>query len=178
MLTRLALIAMFFFFIPEPAKADTTWTYTGNAMGGNGLGGNAPGGCHCAIDGTFTLDASGDPTTWDFTDGTHTLTNLDSVAVIGLTQPAGWPLLWHINVFDSNVDLFSAFYGSGFEATDSSTVNGATFGYLEGNRGTLTESISTPEASSLILLGVGCLTMMFLFAGMNLSKTLNDAAPT
>jgi hypothetical protein len=193
MIKRLAFIAAML-LIPALAKSDTVWTYTGNIMHGvtqNAT--NAPGGCGCALDGTFTLSTDilssqtqirewGSPVAWNFTDGTHTLTNANSTAAIELTQQAGGPLLWNINIANSSWDFASDFLGSAFEATDSSGVThwgdpGCCFGFLESNRGTLTESVSlgdgdhdgddpvsAPEPGSLILLGAGITALAMTIA--------------
>jgi PEP-CTERM motif len=166
MIKRLALIVAML-LIPALAKADTVWTYTGNIMHGvtqNAT--NAPGGCGCALDGTFTLNAAGVATSWDFTDGTHTLTTANSMANISLRPGIGGFLNWNINIFNSSWYFSSQFIGSGFEATDSSGVThwgdpGCCFGFLESNRGTLTESIATPEPGSLMLLTAGMALSLF-----------------
>jgi hypothetical protein len=173
MVKRLALIVAML-FIPALAKSDTVWTYTGNIMHGINPqdGSNAPGGCGCALDGTFTLNAAGTPTSWDFTDGTHTLTTADSTALISLATPPGWPQLWHIRIDGVNGDFISYFYGSAFEATDAALFNGATFGYLESNRGTLTESIAAPEPGTLMLLTAGMALALFGWISVRLNREL------
>ena len=134
------------------ASADSVWTYTGNTMTG----------CNCALDGTVTLDSSGNATAWDFTDGTHDLTQATSTGFIHHTPQTGANpfLTWTVSLHNGAFDLFSQFTGSATEATDSSfnETSQSLFGLLEGNRGVWTPGVvSTPEPATGLLLAGGLL---------------------
>jgi hypothetical protein len=137
------------------ASADSVWTYTGNTMTG----------CNCALDGSVTLNSSGNATVWDFTDGTHTLTQANSVGAIhppGTDPNQFFPTAWFVSLAGNGINLFSQFDGSAFEATDSSSVNGVIFGFLEGNKGVWTSGVvATPEPATGLLVAGG-----LLFAGI------------
>jgi hypothetical protein len=53
------------------ASADSVSSYAGNTKNG----------CNCARDGSVTLGADGSALTWDFSDGTHELTNINSSGI-------------------------------------------------------------------------------------------------
>lgn len=144
------------------ASADSVWTYTGNTMTG----------CNCSLDGSVTLDSSGNATAWDFTDGTHDLTNFNSTGHILDTTSSNNPgapafTTWEVAITTSpaglgdisqGVFLLSVFSGSAFEATDESFVNNAMFGFLEGNHGIWNQGIvATPEPATGLLVAGGLL---------------------
>ena len=144
------------------AKADTIFDYQGGVMSG----------CSCALTGSVTLSAD-NVLAYDFTDGTHTLTNLDSTGYLSPlgafqdpTQPP-FSVSWFIHVTSANGwGILIDYYGSAFEATDASGQGvgesplGA-FGYLQGHPGVWTDPpVPTPEPSTgLMVLGAG----VFLF---------------
>ncbi len=133
------------------ASADSVWTYTGNSMSG----------CNCALDGTVTLDSSGDATAWDFTDGTHELTQLTSSGSVNHSSQLGNPFqTWKILIDDGTFEFFSQFTGSAFEATDLSLndVAGTQFGFLQGNHGVWSQgTVATPEPATGLLVASGLL---------------------
>lgn len=137
------------------ASADSVWTYTGNTMTG----------CNCALDGTVTLDSSGAATAWDFTDGTHELTQLTAAGFVHHSSEAGNPFqTWTVLIDDGAFQFFSQFTGSAFEATDVSfnDVAGTQFGFLQGNHGVWAQGVvATPEPATGLLLASG-----LLFAGL------------
>ena len=134
------------------ASADSVWTYTGNTMTG----------CNCALDGTVTLDSSGDATAWDFTDGSHELTQLTSSGFIHHSPLTGSDLFqtWTIFLDNGAFTLFSQFTGSAFEATDS-MLNDSTqgkFGFIQGDHGVWAPGVvATPEPATGLLLASGLL---------------------
>lgn len=152
------------------ARSDNVWTYTGSVMAG----------CHCSLSGSVTLDSANQPVSYDFTDGTHELTNLNSLGKFETTL-LGNPLplfhTWEFQLTTSpvygdtskGITFISYFYGSYFEATDLSFVNGASFGYLEGDKGTWSDPVGTPEPGSLLLMGLG---LGLCMAGRKKLKTL------
>jgi hypothetical protein len=152
MAKRLALFVVML-FIPVVASADTVWTYTGNSFSDphTGIGPNP---CLCALDGSVTLDAAGTPVAWSFTDGTHTLTNLNSSGLINDNVSGSGSLpfsTWNIQLMDGGVMVQSNFDGSILFAHDNVAVNNMVFLEEQGNPGTW----STPEPSSLGLLAIG-----------------------
>lgn len=141
------------------ASADTTWVYTGNTMNGfvfsqqdfNGAN------CNCALDATVTLNVSGNAVAWDFTDGTHTLTNLNSTGTIDPFEQSSTPFAtWFVSLSGGGTQFFSQFFGSAGEATDFSSVNGVGFGYEEGNHGTWALGpVGAAEPATGLLVGLG-----------------------
>lgn len=134
------------------ASADSVWTYTGNSMTG----------CNCAIDGSVTLDSSGNATAWDFTDGTHELTQLTSSGFINHSpQTGGDPFqTWTVSLNNGALQFFSQFAGSVSEATDLSFDNStqSEFGFLQGNHGVWAQgTIVTPEPATGLLVASGLL---------------------
>lgn len=134
------------------ASADSVWTYTGNTMTG----------CNCALDGTVTLDNSGNATAWDFTDGTHDLTQATSTGFIHHSPPTGADpfLTWTVSLHNGAFDLFSQFSGSAFEATDSSfnESSQSLYGFLQGNHGVWAQgTAATPEPATGLLVASGLL---------------------
>lgn len=134
------------------ASADSVWTYTGNTMTG----------CNCALDGTVTLDSSGDATAWDFTDGTHELTQLTSTGFVhhGPQTGANPFQTWTVLIDDGAFEFFSQFTGSAFEATDLSFNDAAQnkFGFLEGDHGVWAQgAVVTPEPATGLLVASGLL---------------------
>jgi PEP-CTERM motif len=135
------------------ASADSIWTYAGNTMTG----------CNCALDGIVTLDSSGNATAWDFTDGTHVLTQLTSTGFINHSPQTGANPFqtWTVSIDNGAFLFFSQFVGSAGEATDLSfdDVAQSEFGFLQGNHGIWTPSltVATPEPATGLLLAGGLL---------------------
>jgi hypothetical protein len=140
------------------AFADSTWVYTGNTMNGYVFSEQSFGAanCNCALDGTVTLDASGNAVAWDF-DGTHTLTNLNSTGAIDPFEQSSTPFAtWFVSLSGGGNEFFSQFTGSAGEATDFSTTGGMGFGYEEGNHGTWAlDSVGAAEPATGLLVGLG-----------------------
>lgn len=147
------------------ASADTVWTYTGNIMDGSIPAQKSGPGCNCALAGSVTIAGPVGPflpaVAWDFTDGTHTLTQANSIAVFTASIFPGAPLFstWTVNIVGSNWFFHTQFYCSATEATDSSfgmTPDGlALFGFLEGNHGVWTQAVPSIEPATALLVGVG-----------------------
>jgi hypothetical protein len=141
------------------ASADSTWVYTGNTMNGFVFSEQSFDGanCNCALDGAVTLDASGNAVSWNFTDGTHTLTNLNSSGTIDPFERSSTPFAtWFVSLSGGGTQFFSQFVGSGSEATDFSVVNGVGFGYEEGNRGSWSMSpVGAAEPATGLFVGLG-----------------------
>jgi hypothetical protein len=140
------------------ASADSVWTYAGNSVSGAS---NVPtvNPCGCAIDGTVTLDATGNAISWNFTDGTHTLTQANSSGSISssLISNGTFFSTWSILLETGDgISLFSGFIGSTFEATDSVVAGNSLFMFEEGNHGVWTEVVATPtpEPATGLLIAV------------------------
>jgi hypothetical protein len=140
------------------ASADTVWTYAGNTMNGFVFSDQAftEPDCHCSLNGTVTMDASMNAIAWSFTDGTHTLSNLNSTGAIDPFEQSSIAFsTWFVSLSGGGINFFSQFDGSAGEATDSSSVNGTLFGYEEGNHGIWTETVATAEPATGLLVGLG-----------------------
>ena len=108
------------------ASADTVWTYDGNSTSrpDSGL---PPNPCACSLDGTILFADNGSVLAWNWTDGTHTLTNANSTAFFnphgsqGITVPF---IEWTVRVIGAGWTFSTVNYGSGFEETDIVFPNG------------------------------------------------------
>ena len=164
MKTILATLAMALFC--SCSMADSVWTYTGNSTP-DPLALSNP--CQCSLSGSVTFDSSWNATSWDFTDGTHTLTQADSTGTLSpfySGQQIGSPFrTWDISLtsLDGLLRLGTYNYGSGFEATDVSVANGSLFMNVQGHSGVWTDPpVGTPEPSSLLLLAAGLMAALTL----------------
>ena len=134
------------------ASADSVWTYTGNTMTG----------CNCALDGSVTLDSSGNATAWDFTDGTHSLTNAQQFRAIhppGTDPNQFFPTAWFVDLSGVGLFIFSQFDGTAFEATDDSFVSGPGFRLPRRaiQASGLPRMVATPEPATGLLVAGGLL---------------------
>jgi hypothetical protein len=132
------------------ASADSFWTYTGKAMTG----------CNCSLDGTVKLDSLGNATSWDFTDGTHSLTDANSSGAIhppGTDPNQFFPTAWFVDLSGVGLFIHSQFDGSAFESNDS--FSGPGFAEAEqGNPGVWTSKmVTTPEPATGLLVASGLL---------------------
>jgi hypothetical protein len=188
----LLVCSLFAIVLATPARADTTYTYTGNPFTlvqpgdscVNGVG-------ECRLTGSFTVSGTGVgpnlvnpvalfPTSFSFTDGVNTLTNLNFAAngsqkfIIGSTDANGTPTSWEIFLLDGPGTGSFGFDSIGGNLTGgcgpASTVdysgapqncqitNDAANFYDQGTW-TVSSTGGTPmsEPSSLMLLGTGLL---------------------
>jgi hypothetical protein len=158
--TLLATLALA--LLAGSASADT-WTYTGNAVGNlvaNPEGNTANG---FAIDGTVTFAAplvlnQPDPVlSFSFTQGSFTFDNSNStlnIAPFAFAQTTPF-LDWEFQVSDAKgLELFSQRYDIG-ESVDVGPA-----GAEQGNPGMWTDTVSTPEPGTLVLVGLGLLALV------------------
>lgn len=141
-------------FVVTTVSADSVWTYTGNTMNGfvNSSQSFSEPNCDCALDGTVALSSALDPVLWSFTDGTHTLTQDNSTALIDPFEQSSIPFqTWLVHIVGGGIEFWSQFTSSNGEATDFSAVNGSLFGYEEGNHGTWTASVVATEPATALL---------------------------
>jgi hypothetical protein len=117
-------------------------------------------GCNCALDGSVTLDSSGNATAWDFTDGTHSLTQADSAGAIhppGTDPNQFSPTAWFVDLSGVGLFIHSQFDGSAFESNDSFSGPGFAEGE-QGNPGVWTSKVvATPEPATGLLVAGGLL---------------------
>ena len=108
---------------------------------------------------TLTLDGNNSAISWDFTDGTHEITQWNSTGIFSQWphgfQGVGFEF-WKVDIVGSDVTLFSEFFGWHTDTTDSSTFNnGGFFGFLEGHAGTRSETIvPTPDPGTILACGL------------------------
>ena len=152
------------------AKADTVWQYQGNSINYGGMfynpgpnGGPVPIGdiqpnpCNCALTGSVTLDASGNPVAWNFTAAGDNWTSANSTGSINPVLTIGAPVvpfvLWGIELTNNLGETMFSQFGtfSMLDAYDFSS-NGL---IVQGDPGTWTDPVSTPEPGTFSLLGVG-----------------------
>jgi hypothetical protein len=159
MIVKVVLGVMVGLVVVGSAAADTVYTYTGNTMNGfvfSNQNFSEPN-CNCSLSGTVDLNSAMVAVSWSFTDGTHTLTNLNSSGTINPFDGSSTPFAtWSVSLTGGGIQFFSQNYGSHDEATDFSSVNGNLFGYEEGNPGKWTTGlVATTEPATGLLLGLG-----------------------
>jgi PEP-CTERM motif-containing protein len=164
------LIAIVLLLATTVARADTVWTYTGNTTSTPNVQRQFGNPCNCALFGSVVLDDNLKPVSWSFTDGTHTLTNVNSTGGINPIDIPGVGagalfVTWNVYLIGNDGWIIrSNNYGSPFEETDASFnfTNGFTsWLYVQGNQGIWTE-IATPEPSALALLVAGLVLIGFI----------------
>jgi hypothetical protein len=151
-----------------PSKADSTYSYTGNAF--NVFVGDAKCPPECRITGSFTVSAplpdnselTVSPTSFSFTSfngGLPTLTQLSVTSIpffLVVTGPDGSIIGWNIGLESPSYSLFwgtappncPPFMGTSCSVVDTSATDSTGAAYILGDPGTW----STPEPSSLIML--------------------------
>jgi hypothetical protein len=156
------LIAALLALLAGTVKADSIWYYAGNSTSDPDVGTftptqfiPTPNPCNCALVGSLTLDAGNNPIAWSFTEGAYTLNNTDSTIGLGINTTLfglDVPLFsrWGMVVTGAEFNFISIYDGSNYEATDY----GPSL-YVQGNKGTWTDPMSTPEPSTLALLVAG-----------------------
>lgn len=173
------VLAAVILFVPSVCMASpVTYTYTGNPYADFGGIACPP---HCSLSGSFTVSASiGDnfdgsitPTSFSFTDGSLTISNsnLASGFFLIITNSVGQITGWGIDVVTNNNDGTQNFLITGTanllalttDQTILDSISGVSLGPFAENfndPGTWTSSSvsgTTPEPSSLLLLGTGLL---------------------
>jgi hypothetical protein len=168
MAKRLAVIAVMvaMLFIPMLAKADSVWTYQGNALSAPGfLSGDG------ALTGTVLLNSNDQVEAWSFSalNGTVplVLSNFNTINasfnLFNCSSCSGTPFKgWSISMVAPGpgingvemVSFWNPDTGVGLDLVDNH--NGG-FGQVNvtNNPGVWTEVVSTPEPGSLLLLGAG-----------------------
>jgi len=178
----LALAVCFLIVCARPAFANpVTYTYTGNPFTSfSGL--TCP--TVCGLSGSFTVSSAlGDnfngivtPTSFSFTDGSLTISSADVGVTFGfdvITNGSGVITEWNIVVAlpfltansDDTLSTYNGFYFTGANPGQdvvghANLNNTETYAWNTGDPGTWSSSASTsttPEPSSLLLLGTGLL---------------------
>jgi hypothetical protein len=170
---RLALGILALALLAGTASADTVWTYQGNASSDPGVIQANP--CSCAMNITLDFNTAGTLTAWNFTAGALTLTqtnstlapfNVSALFVTDLFGQAAWGLF-----LTGSGAAFSTgdFNTSPFEATDSVSLNGQSYLYVQGNKGSWADPV--PEPGTIALLSFGFLiASILLMMRENFSK--------
>ena len=171
------LLYALLFLIPTTSRADTVWTYTGNSINYAGdfynpgpsggpvpLGDIQPNPCNCALSGSVTLDAGGNPVAWNFSAAgvTWDTTNSSFVQLNdNIADQSPLFTLWNLQLVDTQGDtlatLFTTF--SMLSARDSSS-NGLT---VFGDPGTWTDPVSTPEPPTLAAVAIALALFVMMF---------------
>lgn len=159
---KLILGAFLGLMLAATASADSVWTYSGNAISGPGHDFLGPNPCGCALSGSVAFDALGNAASWDFSDGTHELTQANSSASFyGIFSPIVFGG-WYVTIAGNGVSMLTEFYGSNYEATDSVVMGQNVFLMEEGNKGVWVDGpVPTTEPASLLLLGAGLAALAF-----------------
>jgi hypothetical protein len=161
---KLALAILALALLAGTASADTVWTYQGNASSDPAVIQANP--CGCALDITLDFNNAGTLTAWDFSAGAISLTQANStLAPFNVSQLFVTDLFgqgaWSLFLTGAGATFFTGdFNTSPFEATDSVTLNGQSYLYVQGNRGSWADPV--PEPGTFALLGVGLAALAFL----------------
>jgi len=173
-------------YMAAPVKADTTYTYTGkdfNQFGafGGGPGATCPPQCNLTV--SFTLatalgpDANevffNNPLSFVINDGLETITEanatpfgFDHVSTNSSGNITGWNMGW-ATATDSVFSSTDPPGCTGCRVVDGS-FTATTFAEINDNPGTWSFATTVPEPSSLMMLGVGLLSL----AGLTLKRSL------
>jgi hypothetical protein len=160
----LLIAAALLVLLPTASQADTIWQYTGNSTSDPLVIQRNP--CRCALDITLDFNAAGILIAWDFTAGRLSLTpnnsilnpfNISQLFVTDLFGQSAWSLA----LANSTTSFFTGnFNASPFESTDSVSLNGRSYLYVQGNAGHWSDPISTPEPSTGLLIIGGIIILL------------------
>jgi hypothetical protein len=187
MAKRLAVIAVMvaMLFIPTLAKADSVWTYQGNALSAPGFMSG-----ETALTGTVLLNSNDQVEAWSFSAlnneelNPSVLTNFNTInATFNLFNCAscsGTPFKgWSISMFVppppfsglAGIDMSSSWNPATGVGLDYVNNHNGGFGQVNvtNSPGVWTEVVSTPEPGSLLLLGAG---ITALALAISLQKSL------
>jgi hypothetical protein len=161
---KFALSILVFALLAGTANADQVWNYAGNSVSANP---QSPNTCGCELDATIDFASTpvlGQPFTvlsYSFTDGAFTATQANSTLRIdpfGFAQTTLFRT-WSIAVYalDGSLDFWSQNYDRGYETTDIG-IGGL---MVQGNMGTWSDPVSTPEPSTmaLVIAGLAAVTL-------------------
>jgi hypothetical protein len=167
MAKRLAVIAAML-FIPVLAKADSVWTYQGNALSAPGFMSG-----ETALTGTVLLNSNDQVEAWSFSavnneelnpsvltnfNTTNVSFNLFNCASCSGTPFKGWSIsMLVLGPGISGIQMYSVWNPDTGVGIDYVNNHNGGFGQVNvtNNPGVWTEVVSTPEPGSLLLLGAG-----------------------
>jgi hypothetical protein len=153
-----AIIALL--FAATVARGDSIYDYQGNQLSGCSS---------CYLSGSVTLagspmdtnnvEASFVPVAYNFVVAGSIFTETNSTGDFSFRLQDGAIGLWDVHISNANGSLFSYSYDIA-EATDSFALSNGATGGEEGNRGTWSGPVNTPEPGTLALLVVGLLGLL------------------